>query len=72
MRRYLELTCDPTPSVCVRLYLVGLVRSGWTSVSRLTQEVAELRVQSLQQDAELEQLLLHGLLRLFKVLVLQR
>lgn len=37
----------------------------------LTQVVAELRVQSLQQDAELEQLLLHGLLRLFKVLVLQ-
>lgn len=38
----------------------------------LTQEVAQLWVQSLQQDAELKELLLHGLLRLFKVLVLQR
>ena len=39
--------------------------------TRLTQEVAQLRVQSLQQDAELEELLLHGLLRLFKILMLQ-
>lgn len=37
-----------------------------------TQEVAQFWVQSPQQDAELQQLLLHGLLRLFKVLVLHR
>lgn len=42
------------------------------SLRRLTQEVEQLRVESLQQDAELQELLLHGLLRLLKVLVLQR
>ncbi len=42
------------------------------SFSELTQEVTQLWVQSLQQDTELKELLLHGLLRLLKVLVLQR
>lgn len=37
-----------------------------------TQEVKQLRVQSLQQDTQLVELLLHGLLRLLKVLVLQK
>lgn len=36
-----------------------------------TQKVAELRVQSFQKDAELKELLLHGLLGLLKVVVLR-
>lgn len=46
--------------------------SAWLNRSSLTQEVTELWVQCLQQDTELKKLLLHGLLRLFKVLVLQK
>lgn len=60
------------PPVTTLSALLAVKLTAPHSAVPLTQEVAELRVQSLQQDAELQELLLHGLLRLLEVLVLLR